>query len=392
MTNSKILLSQRLLWLSTHCQQTTPSSIRSLLSCALLCLCLIIFSSCKQSEQSQSSSKQSTSIVSSPQDQTEIGNNDSVTVENNESTPETTIKSDDVNDPVLESSFTTAEKELTDTPEKGLFCLDKPQNRSDISVESACKTISNRLASVDIEHCTKAKLQKNNCSSVKGFPLLVSEFPPLENRKPQGRILVIGGIHADELTSVSIVFRWIEKLNKYHSGLFHWHMIPVANPDSLLRPDAKRTNQNGVDLNRNFPSNDWTDKALRYWHVKQGKNPRRYPGEKAASEPETQWLIDEINTFKPDTIISVHAPYGIVDFDSYLIKSAPKRLGKLHLNLLGTYPGSLGNYAGINRNIPVITVELQHAWEMPPEQESTKIWEDIVKWLKKNVNPEAKEN
>jgi len=107
-----------------------------------------------------------------------------------------------------------------------------------------------------------------------------------------------------------------------------------------------------------------------------------------ASEPETQWLLDEINTFKPDVIISIHAPYGVVDFDSLLLNTAPKSLGKLHLNLLGTYPGSLGNYAGINLNIPVITLELPNAWEMPSQKETTKIWEDIVQWLKKNIKPE----
>jgi len=56
--------------------------------------------------------------------------------------------------------------------------------------------------------------------------------------------------------------------------------------------------------------------------------------------------------------------------------------------LLGTYPGSLGNYAGINLNIPVITLELPHSWVMPSEAETSKIWEDIVSWLKANVNKE----
>jgi len=60
----------------------------------------------------------------------------------------------------------------------------------------------------------------------------------------------------------------------------------------------------------------------------------------------------------------------------------------LRLNLLGTYPGSLGNYAGINRDIPVITLELPHSWDMPSVSETTKIWEDIVAWLRKNIDNE----
>ena len=219
-----------------------------------------------------------------------------------------------------------------------------------------------------------------------GFPILVSEFVPLKGKQSQGRILVIGGTHGDELTSVSVVFRWVNKLNKFHSGLFHWRIAPLMNPDGVLNRSATRTNQNGVDLNRNMPSDDWPANALSYWEHKGGKDPRKYPGQSAASEPETQWLIDEINTFKPDAIISVHAPYGVVDFDSLRLNTAPKSLGKLHLNLLGTYPGSLGNYAGINRNIPVITLELPHAWEMPSEAETTRIWQDIVAWLRANVD------
>ena len=267
-----------------------------------------------------------------------------------------------------------------------LFCLE-PKIKNNIAlVEQACKKMSDRLASVKYKSCLAAKLKITGCSSVKGTPILAREFPPLKGREPIGRILVIGGTHGDELTSVSVTMRWINQLRKNHTGLFHWHMAPIINPDAVFKKPATRTNHNGVDLNRNMPSTDWNENALKYWREKSNKDKRKYPGPKAASEPETQWLIDEINSFKPDAIISVHAPYGVVDFDSLLLSSAPKKLGKLYLNMLGTYPGSLGSYAGINRNIPVITLELPHSWAMPSVDDSDKIWLDIVKWLKKNVN------
>ena len=281
-----------------------------------------------------------------------------------------------------------------DNLDEELYCLGEPimDSKAKESIISACESISNRLASVTNAGCLAANLIPSQCVSVKNFPILYSEFPPLEGKRPQGRILVIGGTHGDELTSVSMIFRWIEKLNDYHSGLFHWHVVPVMNPDGLLKPAATRTNENGVDLNRNMPSDDWKENALKYWREKTNKNARRYPGETASSEPETKWLIDEINSFKPDAIISVHAPYGVVDFDAQILDIAPKNLGRLLLNLLGTYPGSLGNYAGINRNIPVITLELPHAWVMPSEAETTKLWEDIVAWLRKNINNEESTN
>jgi len=286
---------------------------------------------------------------------------------------------------VADIGFSGAETEPTEPDPPALYCLDNP-DQSEITSENACQRISDRLASVSYSGCAAAKLTATGCKSVSGFPILIREFAPIEKRIPQGKILIVGGTHGDELTSVSVVFRWINKLNQYHSGLFHWHVAPLMNPDGVLKREASRTNKNGVDLNRNMPSADWTTNALKYWKNKGNKDPRKFPGESAASEPETQWLIDEINRFEPDAIISVHAPYGVVDFDSLLLNRAPKSLGKLRLNFLGTYPGSLGNYAGINRNIPVITLELPHAWEMPSELESTRIWEDVVSWLKDNIN------
>jgi hypothetical protein len=294
---------------------------------------------------------------------------------------------------VEDLEFSSATNSFKDSSEaEKLFCIDPDLLNKKKLIEKSCKRMADRLASVNYERCLAAKLQTTGCQSVQGFPILMREFEPLKSRKPLGRILVIGGTHGDELTSVSVTMRWIDQLSKNHSGLFHWHMAPLMNPDAVLKPAATRTNHNGVDLNRNMPSNDWTEKAIKYWRVKNGKDVRKYPGEKPASEPETQWLIDEINHFKPDAIISVHAPYGVVDFDSLLLNTAPKSLGKLHLNLLGTYPGSLGNYAGINRNIPVITLELPHSWEMPSVQDSDKIWQDIVQWLTHNVNSTVTQN
>jgi murein peptide amidase A len=120
-----------------------------------------------------------------------------------------------------------------------------------------------------------------------------------------------------------------------------------------------------------------------YWIVKTNRDPRRYPGKGALSEPETQWLIDEINKFNPDVIVSVHAPHGVVDYDGP--EDGPYKLGRLYLSLLGTYPGSLGRYAGVHKQIPVVTVELPYAGIMPKPGEINDIWLDLVKWLGKHL-------
>lgn len=179
-------------------------------------------------------------------------------------------------------------------------------------------------------------------------------------------------------------------LNKHHSGLFHWKIAPISNPDGLLQKRSQRVNQNGVDLNRNFPTPNWKKESDYYWKVRTRRNPRRYPGPKPLSEPETQWLVNEIDHFKPDVIVSVHAPFGVLDFDtSDHSTSPPEHLGSLHLNMLGTYPGSLGNYAGVQRGIPVVTIELPSAGIMPSPREISRIWTDLISWLKINVGKNA---
>jgi hypothetical protein len=158
------------------------------------------------------------------------------------------------------------------------------------------------------------------------------------------------------------------------------------NPDGALQPRHQRTNANGVDLNRNFttPGSD-TGAALAYWRDKTRENSRRYPGPYPLSEPETVWLFQEIRDFQPDVVISVHAPYSLVDYDAPNRNNAPSKIGYLHKNLMGTYPGSLGNYAGIHLGVPVVTLELPHAGIMPTRSQISHLWADLVRWLIRNT-------
>ncbi len=262
----------------------------------------------------------------------------------------------------------------------------KSHNRDADIAQQACLQIAKRLASVYTRDCRHNNgLVASGDFSVEGRPILEKIYAPRPPKIPKARVMLIGGIHADELSSISIIFKWMRILDKYHSGLFHWKVIPLLNPDGLLQDgNSLRVNSNGVDLNRNFPAPDWEANALDgYWVGRTGRNPRRYPGPSALSEPESLWLAKEIERFRPDVIVSVHAPYGVVDFDGP--PKGPGKLGELHLNLLGTYPGSLGNYAGLQKNIPVVTIELKHSGIMPRSKEIRRIWIDLVRWVKKNI-------
>ena len=253
-----------------------------------------------------------------------------------------------------------------------------------VSMERACELLGAKLRSVNVAYCQQSGLKASSFTSVRGQPILYRDYTA---RTPQGpkpyRVLLLGGIHGDELSAVSIVFDWMRRLDTEKFQQFEWRVMPCLNPDGLLVNPATRTNANGVDLNRNFPTLDWKSDALQYWKTKARKDPRRYPGPKALSEPESRGLMEMLKEFQPDVIVSVHAPYGVLDFDGP--QKPPQKFGYLSLQLLGTYPGSLGNFAGMNLSVPVITLELPSAGQMPPPQQAQRIWGDMLVWLEKNL-------
>ena len=262
-----------------------------------------------------------------------------------------------------------------------------------------CKRLSERLPGVTTASCQKQALVSTGARSRNGFPILIRRFTPPKvrdlksresnresNREPTRapiRILLLGGIHGDELTASAIVFQWMKLIPSGAAQNFAWNVVPVLNPDGLLGPRPARVNASGVDLNRNFPTPGWQTEAPRYWIKETGSDPRRFPGKSPLSEPETRWVNDEMLRFKPHVIISVHAPFGVLDFDGPA--PAPQRFGRLVLNPVGVYPGSLGNYSGKFKNVPVITIELPNAQAMPTDVEAQKIWLDMLDWLVRNT-------
>ncbi len=247
-------------------------------------------------------------------------------------------------------------------------------------IDALCEEIGNKLGSVSVQDCLSQQLVYGGGDSVNGRPLAIRDFLPADAGEDHDlpRVLIIGGIHGDEYSSISIMFRWMEIVARSEPE-FHWRFMPATNPDGLLDGQAIRQNANGVDLNRNFPSTDWNDSALEYWINNTGSNPRRYPGDGPSSEPETRWLVSQIEEFAPSVIVSVHAPYHLLDFDGPA--NPPERIGELYLHQLGVFPGSLGNYAGIDLGIPVVTLELPSAGIMPVPEQIRLMWSDMLTWL-----------
>lgn len=252
----------------------------------------------------------------------------------------------------------------------------------DVAVRDLCDRIGNKLGSVSPEDCHSKALVHSGYSTG-GTSLAYLDYEAVEGREPLGKVLVLGGIHGDEFSSVSVLFKWLKILDQHHSGLFEWRFLPLTNPDGLLQRKSQRQNINGVDLNRNFPTADWDRNALEYWEEATYRNPRRYPGPSAASEVETKWILEQIDQFKPDVVIAMHAPYHLVDYDGP--PTAPKNLGGLYLRKLGVFPGSLGNYVGIDLGKPIVTVELKSAGIMPSRAEIETMWGDLVSWLRNQL-------
>lgn len=198
-----------------------------------------------------------------------------------------------------------------------------------------------------------SKVQKlDGCESVGGIPIYHYERQG-SNKNPK-HIFAKALIHGDEKIAGTVARAWMLRLEKIEPRNT-WRVIPVANPDGWAL--KTRMNRNRVDLNRNFPTANWEDEALAYWRKSAKSDARRNPGPGPASEPETKCLMKEFDDFKPEFIISVHTPLGVLDLDGP--KLAPPSFRPLPWTTLGNFPGSLGRFMWVDRKVPVLTIELK---------------------------------
>lgn len=137
------------------------------------------------------------------------------------------------------------------------------QNYRKFSNESAadasqvfCRSTVVRLPNVNMAQCRETQLVDSGAKSVNGTSLYTRDVKPDDAKL---RVLVLGGIHGDEMSSTSVALHWIN-LIKQNPTEVHWRFIPLLNPDGLQAKPSKRVNARGVDLNRNFPTPIGTNK------------------------------------------------------------------------------------------------------------------------------------
>jgi murein peptide amidase A len=194
----------------------------------------------------------------------------------------------------------------------------------------------------------------NYGTSLEGVPLTV--FMPESGNTD---LLILAAIHGDESETTVAVS---EALRCLPRGDLRAAVILCGNPDGMLR--GTRGNTRGVDLNRNFPTSNWSPDPV---HYKSRANDARdialSPGEKPASEPETVALLALLDKLRPRAVVSLHSALACIDDAgaSHLGRQLADRCALPFLTEIGyPTPGSMGTWAS-EQKLNLVTLELEDA-------------------------------
>ena len=175
------------------------------------------------------------------------------------------------------------------------------------------------------------------------------------------KILFIGGVHGNENEGVAFAVDFCKEFafeNETTDLSYDFYLLPIFNPDGFIQ--YKRQNDNGVDLNRNMATKDWSSNC---------EVEKYFPGVSAGSEPESKILAKIIDDFQPNYILSLHSWKPMINTNGPVEEIAHKmynslppneRIGDtMHISDDIGYPtpGSLGTYTGWEKKIPTITLE-----------------------------------
>ncbi len=179
-------------------------------------------------------------------------------------------------------------------------------------------------------------------------------------------VMMIATIHGDESAGTPLLRRLASHLESHPELLngVQLVLVPVANPDGFDR--KRRTNSQGVDLNRNFPTSNFSSRS------RNGYTP--------LSQWESRALHDLILHWNPARVVSIHQPLRCIDYDGSAksLAEAMAETSGLPVRKLGALPGSLGTLLGVDLGIPVVTVELPGSATRYSQQ---KLWDKYGKML-----------
>lgn len=234
-----------------------------------------------------------------------------------------------------------------------------------------------------------------------GTPLIWTTFGEENSEGAKNNTsLVLCGVHGDEITPIKFCWDLMRELKKNHTFRDKFVVIaPLVSPDSFLITKPTRTNASGVDVNRNFPTIDWKDHAHKKWHHNHRRDKRKYPGPYAASEQETIFQMNLIKRYKPNKVITVHAPLTMLDYDGPSLRAEEGKPAKVLLEQMSekskgykisnypVFPGSLGNWAGKENHIPTYTLELPNSNPRETDQFWNVFKEAVIYALEHKMRP-----
>ncbi|MCR9203716.1 MAG: M14 family zinc carboxypeptidase [Halobacteriovoraceae bacterium] len=178
---------------------------------------------------------------------------------------------------------------------------------------------------------------------------------------------LMAGTHGDEVEGVYVLnqlFDWLKSTDEFPCSFI---VLPILNVDGYRA--GTRVNSHGVDLNRNYPSEDWTAEA---------REAKYNPGPSALSEPENKFLDKLFQKFPPHLIISFHSWKPFINYNGDC-KDVADFIAKYNeYDIMGDIeghptPGSLGNYGPEKYSSPVLTFECPLISDKYPLK---KIWEE----------------
>jgi hypothetical protein len=123
------------------------------------------------------------------------------------------------------------------------------------------------------------------------------------------KIIYVGGTHGNEKSSSYTLNSWVDYLEANYERIPAHRtiiVIPNLNPDGFA--SSRRTNAHNVDLNRNFPTDDWKQNVTmpdKSFLVNGG-------GTSPLSEPESIALANYISSQSPRLVLTYHATAGVV--------------------------------------------------------------------------------
>jgi len=159
-------------------------------------------------------------------------------------------------------------------------------------------------------------------SSDFGTPLTYYLFEPHEDSRSTKSVLLLGGIHPDELAPLYSTWKLlIHYLKLKNSSIVKNRIIfiPLLNPDCFIGSGGEgftptREKENGIDLNRDFYSPTEVELHLPDF------NP----------EPEIDFLLCLIKTYDPSHFVVMHSPLNLLELDGHCTKEDREWINRVH--------------------------------------------------------------